>query len=57
MLFRSWTIASLAPGAEEVFTTSYVVKEEDVLAGKVVNVATATRKNLKKKTRNRLRTA
>ena len=39
---ETWTIASLAPGAEEVFTTSYVVKEADILAGKVVNVATAT---------------
>ncbi|MBQ1820197.1 MAG: hypothetical protein II117_01205, partial [Clostridia bacterium] len=39
---ETWTIASLAPGAEEVFTTSYTVTEADVLAGKVVNVATAT---------------
>jgi uncharacterized repeat protein (TIGR01451 family) len=39
---ETWTIASLAPGAEEVFTTSYTVTEADVLAGEVVNVATAT---------------
>ena len=37
---ETWTIASLAPGAEEVFTTSYTVTEADILAGEVVNVAT-----------------
>ena len=37
-----WTIASLAPEASEDFETSYTVTEDDVLAGKVVNVATAT---------------
>ncbi|MBQ9890003.1 MAG: DUF11 domain-containing protein [Firmicutes bacterium] len=36
-----WTIESLAPGEEKVFTTSYVVTEKDAAAGKVVNVATA----------------
>ena len=37
---ETWTIASLAPGAEGVFTTSYTVTEADILAGEVVNVAT-----------------
>ena len=37
-----WTITSLAPGASEEFKAEYVVTEEDVLAGKVRNVATAT---------------
>ena len=37
-----WTIASLAPGESEEFTASYTVTEDDILAGKVVNVATAT---------------
>ena len=37
---ETWTIASLAPGAEEVFPTSYTVTEADILAGEVVNVAT-----------------
>ena len=37
-----WTIASLAPGASEVFETEYTVTEEDAKAGKVLNVATAT---------------
>ena len=36
-----WTIASLAPGASQNFTTSFVVTEADVLAGQVLNVATA----------------
>ena len=35
-----WTIESLAPGKSEEFETSYVVTEEDVLAGTVLNVAT-----------------
>ena len=35
-----WTIASLAPGANEKFETSYVVTEADILAGEVLNVAT-----------------
>ena len=38
----SWTIASLAPGKNEVFETSYVVTQEDAEAGSVLNVATAT---------------
>ena len=38
----TWTIASLAPGASEEFTAEHVVTEADILAGKVVNVATAT---------------
>ena len=37
-----WTITSLAPGASEEFKAEYVVTEEDILAGKVKNVATAT---------------
>ena len=37
-----WQIESLAPNASKEFETSYVVTEDDVLAGKVVNVATAT---------------
>jgi uncharacterized repeat protein (TIGR01451 family) len=38
----TWTIASLAPGASvENNTKSYTVTEDDILAGKVVNVATA----------------
>ena len=38
---KAWTIESLAPGASEEFTAEYVVTEADILAGKVVNVATA----------------
>ena len=40
-----WTIESLAPGASRDFTTSYVVTEKDVGAGKVVNVAVAEADN------------
>ncbi|MCR4725048.1 MAG: DUF11 domain-containing protein, partial [Clostridia bacterium] len=36
-----WTIASLARGAVETFTAKHAVTEADILAGKVVNVATA----------------
>ena len=36
-----WEIASLAPGASEEFDTSYTVTEADILAGSVVNIATA----------------
>ena len=36
-----WTIESLAPGEDEEFETSYTVTEADILAGEVVNVATA----------------
>ena len=39
---NAWTIESLAPGASKELTASYQVKEADILAGKVVNVATAT---------------
>ena len=35
-----WTIASLTPGATETFDAEYTVTEADILAGKVVNVAT-----------------
>ena len=38
----AWTIKSLAPGKSETFTAQYTVTEKDILAGKVVNVATAT---------------
>ena len=37
-----WTIPSLEPGAEQIFTTSHVVSSADGAAGVVVNVATAT---------------
>ena len=38
-----WTIQSLAPGeTSEPIKTSYVVTEADILAGQVVNVATAS---------------
>ena len=37
-----WTIKSLAPGESKEFTAEYKVTEKDILAGKVVNVATAT---------------
>ncbi|MBO4471783.1 MAG: DUF11 domain-containing protein, partial [Clostridia bacterium] len=36
-----WTITELKPGASEVFKPSYVVTEEDVLAGSVKNFVTA----------------
>ena len=38
----AWAITSLAPGESKDFTASYTVTEADVLAGKVLNVATAT---------------
>ena len=36
-----WTVASLKPGVSATFKTSYTVTEADILAGEVVNVATA----------------
>ena len=39
---NAWTIESLAPGASKEFEASYVVAEKDILAGKVVNEATAS---------------
>lgn len=36
-----WAIGSLAPGAEQSFTTSYTVTEADILAGQIVNTAEA----------------
>ena len=36
-----WTIASLAPNETKEFTAEHVVVKADILAGKVVNVATA----------------
>ena len=41
----TWTIKSLAPGESETFTTEYEVTEADILAGEVLNVATATGKS------------
>jgi len=38
----SETIAELAVGVSQTFTTEYVVNEADALAGKVLNVATVT---------------
>ena len=40
-----WKIESLAPGASEEFETSYTVTEADILAGEVLNVATAKGKS------------
>ena len=37
-----WTIDSLAPGKSREFTTSYIVTEDDIVAGSVKNIATAT---------------
>ena len=37
-----WTVASLAPGESKEFTAKYVVTEDDIVAGKVVNEATGT---------------
>ncbi|OUQ43414.1 hypothetical protein B5E64_14935, partial [Drancourtella sp. An12] len=37
-----WTIETLAPGASEKFEADYVVTEEDIHNGSVVNEATAT---------------
>ena len=39
---KAWTIDKLAPGASEEFTAEYIVTEADILAGSVVNEATAT---------------
>ena len=37
-----WIIETLAPGASETFEAEYVVTEEDIHNGSVVNEATAT---------------
>lgn len=37
-----WTIESLAPGETKDFETTYVVTEQDIVNGEVLNVATAT---------------
>ncbi len=42
---ESWTIDSLAPGEDATFTTTYVVTEDDIIAGSIENVATATAPN------------
>ena len=39
------TIASLAKGATETLTTVYTVKQSDIVAGKITNVATGTAKD------------
>lgn len=41
----TWTLPSLASGATETFTTSYVVTEEDGKAGTVLNVVTVIGKD------------
>ena len=41
----SWVIASLEPWETRHYSTSYVVTEADVAAGRVLNVATATGKS------------
>ena len=38
----SWTIDSLAPGAEQSFTATYTVTQSDIDNGSVTNTATAT---------------
>ena len=40
-----WEIASLAPWETRYYTTSYVVTKADLVAGRVLNVATATGKS------------
>ncbi len=40
-----WTVAELAIGASQSFTTEYTVTEADVINGSVKNVATATAEN------------
>ena len=42
---NAWTIPTFEPGEEQTFETSYVVTEEDVLAGKVINNVTGTAKD------------
>lgn len=43
LLGKEWTVGELAPNAEsKVFTGEYVVTEQDILNGSVVNEATAT---------------
>ncbi len=44
-----WKIDSLAVGDSKEFETSYTVKEDDILKGKVVNEATATGKDPEEK--------
>ena len=41
----TWTIEKLTVGESRSFETSYTVTEEDILAGEVLNVATATGKD------------
>ncbi len=40
-----WTIDSLKPGDSKEFTASYTVTEDDILAGEVLNIATAKGKS------------
>jgi uncharacterized repeat protein (TIGR01451 family) len=39
---NAWTIDTLEPNESERFTAEYVVTEEDILAGSIVNVATVS---------------
>ena len=42
---NTWNAGTMVPGDSKTFTATHVVTEDDVLAGKVVNVATGTGKS------------